>query len=647
MFSNYTIKKILPRLVIIAIAVNLSFYICVAMVDLSNVLGATLHDFVIGIAKVDPGGETGILYNIGYWTGGAALATAGVLGAIVLILINLGTLAVGLLLTVAVIAFREVLLTILIIISPIAFVLYLLPNTEKWFKKWLTEFARCLFVYPAIAFVWGATELVTHIMLGTKHDIWMFIMAVFLQLAPVAAILPIMKMGGQALSQLQGLAQKGLDKTPLKEWGNNLGKLGVQNARNKIGGMYNKSDEEYKDMHKRAPNFRRWLTRGIGGAGWIAQGKESGSIFSREGLKANLEASKAKSLSQTRLENLKAGYELDPEKIKADTARSAYKHELGAEEKVLMAQAEAAETEVKGRLDRANAILQNKSLEGYTNLVASARAEAQADEKKQVDEYTALINSVAVEQGGKVRKLNNKEQSLLAKGMSLSEVLRRSGEEGGTVRLVQTDATGTVQYDKDRNLKYYGNGTGVGHRLDFKEKNTLQMLGALQNASNWSASEVRDLVDVVDEIENPAVRNAIAAAVASKSLPGIAGSDIPGIQAGTVKLEEAYVRSLISQEIKTNLLDEKPSYIKKYFQAVSEVSNYKDPAEFTNAKRRAVDLLNAMLNDPQRYAALQKSDVWGAITKGTILGSVKETEAPPQGSRYTIDNDEDIVLVTS
>ena len=44
--SNYDVKKMLPRLIIVAIAVNLSFYICAALVDLSNIIGAGLYNLI-------------------------------------------------------------------------------------------------------------------------------------------------------------------------------------------------------------------------------------------------------------------------------------------------------------------------------------------------------------------------------------------------------------------------------------------------------------------------------------------------------------------------------------------------------------------------------------------------------------------------
>lgn len=44
--SNYSIKRMLPRLIIGALLVNLSFYLCGILVDLSNILAATISSIV-------------------------------------------------------------------------------------------------------------------------------------------------------------------------------------------------------------------------------------------------------------------------------------------------------------------------------------------------------------------------------------------------------------------------------------------------------------------------------------------------------------------------------------------------------------------------------------------------------------------------
>ena len=47
--DNYGIKKILPKLIIAAILINLSYWICVAFVDLSNILGNSFQAMFNGL----------------------------------------------------------------------------------------------------------------------------------------------------------------------------------------------------------------------------------------------------------------------------------------------------------------------------------------------------------------------------------------------------------------------------------------------------------------------------------------------------------------------------------------------------------------------------------------------------------------------
>lgn len=58
--SNYNIKKILPRLIVVAVLVNLSFVICQLAVDLSNIIGSGSEQLLANMAnQVNPDGEIG------------------------------------------------------------------------------------------------------------------------------------------------------------------------------------------------------------------------------------------------------------------------------------------------------------------------------------------------------------------------------------------------------------------------------------------------------------------------------------------------------------------------------------------------------------------------------------------------------------
>ena len=157
--SNYGIKKILPRLIIGALLVNLSYYLCQIFVDLSNILGHTLKD-----ALESGAGEIGTTSEAAGWGSAIAATLVGVGGvaAFAALAIGIPTLAAGFLaiMTVFIIlVVRQAGIILLISMSPIAFAAWLLPNTEDLFKKWMKMFRGLLLVFPIISLLYGAGKL--------------------------------------------------------------------------------------------------------------------------------------------------------------------------------------------------------------------------------------------------------------------------------------------------------------------------------------------------------------------------------------------------------------------------------------------------------------------------------------------------------
>ena len=157
--SNYGIKKILPRLIIGALLVNLSYYLCQIFVDLSNILGHTLKD-----ALESGAGEIGTNSEA---TGTGSNLIAGILGLtgaslFIALAVGLPTLAAGFfaIMTVFIILIvRQAGIILLVAISPVAFAAWLLPNTEDLFKKWMKMFRGLLLVFPIISLLYGAGKL--------------------------------------------------------------------------------------------------------------------------------------------------------------------------------------------------------------------------------------------------------------------------------------------------------------------------------------------------------------------------------------------------------------------------------------------------------------------------------------------------------
>ena len=230
--SNYGVKKMLPRLIIAAVLVNLSFTFCAVLLDLSNVTGYAFQDAFMGIKNTisTVGENTGVgwtwsevimmILSNGALAGGVVATVA--MGAELLPLALSALVGIGLvlLLVLLIMAARQALIVILIIISPLAFVCYLLPGTEKWFKKWRDLFFTMLVFFPAFAVIFGGAQLAGIIIVqnatGANGGI-MQILGMVVQVIPLALTPIILKLSGGILGKFAGFVNdknKGLyDRT--------------------------------------------------------------------------------------------------------------------------------------------------------------------------------------------------------------------------------------------------------------------------------------------------------------------------------------------------------------------------------------------------------------------------------------------------
>lgn len=216
--SNYGIKKILPKLIVGAVLVNLSFYICQLAVDLSNILGFTLKEALEGAVSGVGGSSSNsaIVSGLGTAVAGILVLTGTVLFAALAVSIpTLLSLMLVLLVVLVILIVRQAAIILLISIAPLAFAAWLLPNTESLFKKWVSMFRGLLMVFPIISLLYGAGKLAGAILMTTAtsdpNDT-----AITMQFAGLAAsILPL-----------------GATPFVLKSSLNSLGSIGA-----KIGGL--------------------------------------------------------------------------------------------------------------------------------------------------------------------------------------------------------------------------------------------------------------------------------------------------------------------------------------------------------------------------------------------------------------------------
>lgn len=236
--SNYGIKRLLPRLIIAAVLVNVSYWICAAAVDLSNILGVAIKDMFDAVVDgLEPPSGTVNTDDIN-WTSlaiailsGGAIVGGWVVGVVAsagaslwFLLVALMGVIVSALVAILVLAARQALITILVIISPLAFVAYLLPSTEKYFDRWRSLFMTMLLIFPIFSVIFGGSQLagmaIVYSALENPESSNFFniiILGMIVQVAPVVITPVLIKFSGSILGRIAGMVNdpnKGLiDKT--------------------------------------------------------------------------------------------------------------------------------------------------------------------------------------------------------------------------------------------------------------------------------------------------------------------------------------------------------------------------------------------------------------------------------------------------
>ncbi len=171
--DNYGIKKILPKLIMCAILVNLSYLICELLIDLSNIVGNGLKDLLSSMGpELSPATESYSASGGQYAAvfGGGIIAAAigmfftyGGLGMIIMLLVALISCVFSILVLFVILMIRQAGVVIGVIVAPVAILCYVLPNTEKAYKKWFDLMKGFLIVYPICGLVIGAGDLVSRV----------------------------------------------------------------------------------------------------------------------------------------------------------------------------------------------------------------------------------------------------------------------------------------------------------------------------------------------------------------------------------------------------------------------------------------------------------------------------------------------------
>lgn len=167
--GNYNLKRLVPRFIVAVIFVQVSYFICQIMIDLSNVIGVSIQQILVdGVANQIGPSAMPLAEEMGRDSMALASITNGVVSQIDIawpLLAPLASIVVAAAVIcsvlIVVLIIRKVLVVALMIVSPLAFVAYLLPNTSEYFSRWLKMFVYTLLLFPVISLLIGAGQIVS------------------------------------------------------------------------------------------------------------------------------------------------------------------------------------------------------------------------------------------------------------------------------------------------------------------------------------------------------------------------------------------------------------------------------------------------------------------------------------------------------
>ncbi len=155
--SNYGVKKMLPKLIVAVILINLSFFAIRLLVEVSNIVGSGLYNTLINITGLkihDTNLVNSAVMKASFWNDFINSA----LDIITLIVMSF-LWAIAIIVQLFVMVGRDAALILATVFAPIAVVLYTMPNTQKIVSFWARTIGFALLLYPMMALIFGVSRI--------------------------------------------------------------------------------------------------------------------------------------------------------------------------------------------------------------------------------------------------------------------------------------------------------------------------------------------------------------------------------------------------------------------------------------------------------------------------------------------------------
>lgn len=215
--DNYGIKRILPKLILSVVLINMSYLICMIAIDISNIVGNGVQALFENLGKgltdtIDVEGNsvgaTGGLVSFGL-AGGLAVMVGSV-WASPMILLSLLPTVLGALVAVFFLFFlvsaRQAAIVVLVVMSPLAVACSVLPNTKTIFSKYLKMFEGLLLVYPITSALVSGGDYVSRLILqiGGGNNFSLALTSMVVGIIPIFFIPSMIKDSFAALGKIGG-----------------------------------------------------------------------------------------------------------------------------------------------------------------------------------------------------------------------------------------------------------------------------------------------------------------------------------------------------------------------------------------------------------------------------------------------------------
>ncbi len=211
----YTVKRAMPRLLIAVIFITLSWSICTFMINLVNVIGAGIYGLLTypfnaahlptslaDVLGVSGGLSAGAASALGF--GGIIVASGGFGAAIGVILLYALSALLAIVIAFSILALRQMIIIMLVLLAPLAIIVWIFPGNDKGWKIWWDSFFKLLLMYPLIMVIFAASAIFGGIATTYQQGLLGILIGVTAYIAPFFLIPFTFRFAGGLFANISG-----------------------------------------------------------------------------------------------------------------------------------------------------------------------------------------------------------------------------------------------------------------------------------------------------------------------------------------------------------------------------------------------------------------------------------------------------------